>query len=61
MSSLNCAPLFQTSLRSWQATWKASQTPAADGGQTAAPGLSRPDRLARLKKPRRPQGKSSRG
>jgi hypothetical protein len=59
MSSLNCAPLFQTSLRTWQATWKASQIPTAASAQ-AAPGLSRKDRLARVKKPRRPHGKSSR-
>jgi hypothetical protein len=57
MSSLNCAPLFPTSLRTWQATWKASQAPTADSGPTAAPGVSRNNRLARLKRrPRRGRG-----
>ena len=48
------APLFRTSLRSWQASWKASQAAAA--AATDAPravNLSRQDRVGRRK--RRPR------
>jgi hypothetical protein len=42
---LNTTPLFQTSLRDWQARWKENQ------GQTRAPGVeanrTRPGRFAR--------------
>jgi hypothetical protein len=52
------APLFRTSLRSWQASWKASQA-AAGAASTDAPravNLSRQDRAGRRK--RRPSVKT---
>lgn len=54
-SNLNTTPLFQTSLRSWQARYKESQTqgdPAPDANR-AAGDLLRGRRLGRLR--RRPQ------
>jgi hypothetical protein len=62
LPTINITPLFQTSLRSWQASWKASQTQA--GQQETSPEIGRPSakaaprsqRLGRLlRRPRRPQ------
>jgi hypothetical protein len=54
--TLNTTPLFQTTLRQWQAQWKANRATAA-GAATAAPrrlvGLGRPNRLGRT--PRQPR------
>jgi hypothetical protein len=47
--SLNTTPLFQTSLRDWQANWKARQ-----GSSGHRPGGGHPDRLGRLcRRPKR--------
>jgi hypothetical protein len=47
--SLNTTPLFQTSLRDWQASWKARQ-----GSAGHRPGGGHPDRLGRLcRRPKR--------
>ena len=45
--SLSTAPLFRTSLRSWQANYKARHGQAAAGEQSAEP------RLQRLSRPKR--------
>jgi hypothetical protein len=52
--TLNTTPLFQTTLRQWQAEWKANHS-AASGAPATAPrrlvGLGRSNRLGRT--PRR--------
>jgi hypothetical protein len=52
LPTINTTPLFQTSLRSWQASWKASQ----EAGRPSATATPRGQRLGRLlRRPRRPQ------
>jgi hypothetical protein len=46
-ASLNTTPLFQTSLRSWQAAWRAEKGQAADPPAPATPTLHRLGRFKR--------------
>ncbi len=62
LPTINTTPLFQTSLRSWQASWKASQTRAGqqeaspEGGRPSAMAAPRNQRLGRLlRRPNRPR------
>jgi len=62
LSTLNTTPLFQTSLRSWQASWKATQNRAGqedtlpEAGRPSATAAPRSQRLGRLlRRPRRAQ------
>lgn len=52
-TELNTTPLFQTSLRSWQAAWRAEKGQSADRPAAPTPALHRLGRLKR--RVRRPQ------
>jgi hypothetical protein len=46
-TALNTTPLFQTSLRSWQAAWRAEKGQSGDRPQGGTPPLSRLGRFKR--------------